>query len=287
MVLELFVSLQYFEVAFLTCSTTPDAISVVNFAFSFLTAKQAQRTMDYAGPCHLLDMPLEIRTIIYTYLLMGDSGRVTLCTDVSKAEWFHVVLPQEVPRIMSTKHLQVHFLRTCRQIYNETASVLYGDNTFRSGNVDIFARFLTAIGPKNTALLRQLHLFNVRAARHSFEHGKANEHRLLPSLLSSHSELRNLNTVTISTRLAGLISSETDSLDAETLRQPTWDIVEYESVLIKIQISAWQLVGDDMLSSHEITTSCKNLRNEDKLYRVHVKRINGCVSIKTSPYRAR
>ena len=99
--------------------------------------------------CHLLDLSKELRLAIYEELLVTQTP-ISIADDRPR--------PAEIQQI----HLQPQLLRTCSQILNEGAEVLYGSKTFEAvGHVHGYVgrplrNWLKRIGKTNVARLNHM-----------------------------------------------------------------------------------------------------------------------------------
>ena len=109
-------------------------------------------------PCHLLDLPKELRVHIYSFFL------ITLAP---------ICITDRHHRRYQTKrdNLQIQILRLCTQIHAEAADILYGSNTFEClaeinrATKDDLREWLTQIGPANVALLNHILFTMVQPSR--------------------------------------------------------------------------------------------------------------------------
>jgi len=84
-------------------------------------------------------------------------------------------------------------LRTCQQIHNEGAGILYGENVLAvaSQDVDVFTNlFLPSIGPHNVSMIRHIK-FNVDTLNYGFMLNPT-----APSMIQLHPQLSNLRQMT-------------------------------------------------------------------------------------------
>lgn len=91
----------------------------------------------------LLDLPAEIRNMIYKYSLKSDDGIVVLDPepeDASQPEAYH--LPD--------------LLNTSASVWAEAASIYYGINTFHARKMCTAVRFVERLAPKHQRMLQRL-----------------------------------------------------------------------------------------------------------------------------------
>ena len=136
---------------------------------------------------HLLDLPPEIRNIIWGYMVVAPYPIRILHKPLkplkpSRTRW--VLPPKEINKVMSSEfesyyragtsyltsqaggritYLAVAF--TCRQIYIEATELYYGLNTFYDSCVyihpDVQVQFLRAIGQRNANLITSIALYQI------------------------------------------------------------------------------------------------------------------------------
>ncbi|KAK6329806.1 hypothetical protein TWF730_006105 [Orbilia blumenaviensis] len=78
-----------------------------------------------------LDLPRELRDEIYKYVLVFEPLDTAIKpNDKNKPVWGQGFTSLGLPLRLKHRHLSLSLLRTCRQIYDETFPVFYGENTF-------------------------------------------------------------------------------------------------------------------------------------------------------------
>ena len=88
--------------------------------------------MRIASPFPFLNLPTEIRLLVYQRLLVGDLGYVEVCNE---AQWF--VRKRDPSFITPVLSAFTGILQSCKQVHDEATEVLYGDNTFVFRSEDI------------------------------------------------------------------------------------------------------------------------------------------------------
>ncbi|KAI9797840.1 MAG: hypothetical protein M1835_006362 [Candelina submexicana] len=155
-------------------------------------AQSAPQTTGLGFQC----LPPELRNKVYRLLFVGDRVLLHDKRDLSRS---------------------ASFLRTCRQVYEEGRTVLYGENIFKLDRCGLlrghyydktwseigykdFERFLKLIGPKNISLIREMHLQLTDGAPSAFPDATYEARRFINDvhlreclkLLAKHSQLRKL-----------------------------------------------------------------------------------------------
>ncbi|EME77872.1 uncharacterized protein MYCFIDRAFT_216906 [Pseudocercospora fijiensis CIRAD86] len=98
----------------------------------------------------LLDLPAEIRIIIYSFLL--------ICRSNSHVSIYHnSTLTRNYTSHITGLSRSIAILRVCKLIQKEAAPVLYGSNKFVFCSM-FFPNFLAQIGIKSVSLLREVEL---------------------------------------------------------------------------------------------------------------------------------
>lgn len=105
-----------------------------------------------------LTLPVEIRLQVYEFLLLSQadpeqSPSWAVGTTSRKMITLHMI---QAPHYRT---LEPAILYTCTQIHREAASVLYGGNVFNFSEPEQMFRFMTQIGPVNTAFVRSLDIW--------------------------------------------------------------------------------------------------------------------------------
>ncbi|KAF2656489.1 hypothetical protein K491DRAFT_757447 [Lophiostoma macrostomum CBS 122681] len=93
-----------------------------------------------------LDLPPEIRNMVYRYTLVDHSATIPITTYLTPEKHMRVQKDQYEVKPFSDTRLGVRLLGVCRQVYEEAMPTLYGANHFLCINMGALDAFLGAIG---------------------------------------------------------------------------------------------------------------------------------------------
>ncbi|KAG7005238.1 hypothetical protein G7Y79_00021g051050 [Physcia stellaris] len=96
-------------------------------------AEEEEASRGARGPAFFKTLPLEVRLIIYRYILTI-STMIKRGADLVEQTTLGLIAPDEGDTSMILD-IDATVLRTCRQMYAETLPILYGDNAFYFTNV--------------------------------------------------------------------------------------------------------------------------------------------------------
>lgn len=141
-----------------------DALTLVSITDSEQTLLPECDAPDLARPCHFFNLPIDIRKTIYRYLCLSDKDRTShprlwRPSGNGGVAWANIGY--------FDRGTVIPLLSLCRQIHNEAAAVLYGENLFAFHVSELSqgpVLFFSWLAGRYVQLLRRLHIrtgFNV------------------------------------------------------------------------------------------------------------------------------
>ena len=140
--------------------------------------------------------------------------------------------------------LDLRFLRTCRQIYDEAKSFCYTANTFSFNNWSIFGLFVNTVNW--TSLIRSVRLYHLSGAN---RHGSSN----FEILQDASEKLTGLRTLMLDWEQLSISSSRKYDQRAEEVTQLTKQLLCFAEATLKSVVVVISDTGYRDINSTEIT----------------------------------
>jgi hypothetical protein len=115
-----------------------------------------KRSYDKSSP--LLRLPVEIRLVIFRYLLPAETRKIKVYTDCDASYTDRKWSVQRTEKRSTVDPFTLAILRTNRLIYYEALSILYSENAFHfiGSNFLPILDFIRRLSPDSKGLVRQL-----------------------------------------------------------------------------------------------------------------------------------